>query len=64
MLKNEHTNELEELEDEYELVFGVYPDDYIDICYDAMTYDVYVECIRKALKEKKELPYIKGVELY
>ena len=63
-VERKYTPELDALEDEYLKMFGCLPETYIQVCYDAMTYETYIKCIRKALKKKKELPYIRGAALY
>lgn len=52
------TKELEELYDQYYEIFGAEPDGYQEVEYGQQEYDDYVSDIKKALKEKKELPEI------
>lgn len=59
MWKKEVTDELRRLALEYEKRFyGVPPDGYDELIYDAMTCDEFVKYIKKSLATGKELPYI------
>ena len=58
MYYGEMTAELEILYEEYEELFGVLPDFYVDIEYGPNRYEEYVRVIKKAIKEKKEIPYV------
>lgn len=51
------TKELIQLFDEYlERFQGCDPDEYDDLCYDAMTYEQFVGFIKESLRTGKELP--------
>lgn len=52
------TSELKKLYEEYDNIFGVYPEDYDDLEYSPDDYDDYVSDIKKAIEQKKELPYV------
>ena len=52
------TQELDTLYDEYYDIFGVEPDGYMELEYGKSSYKEYVSDIKKAIKEKKELPKI------
>jgi hypothetical protein len=57
--EKEFTEELKQLFDEYAKMFdGGYPDEYEDIDYDAMTYDVFVGFIKESLRTGKEFPEV------
>lgn len=58
MWEKEVTEELIGLYDEYLNAFGTYPEGYIELNYDAMTYDRFVGYIRESLRTGKELPYV------
>lgn len=50
------TPELEDLYDKYYAIFESDPDEYIDLEYGQDEYDGYVNDIKKAIDEKRELP--------
>ena len=50
------TPELEGLYDQYYGIFGGDPDEYIELEYAQEDYEDYVRDIKRAIKEKKELP--------
>lgn len=53
------TDELKSLFILYHEKFGCgYPDEYDDLCYDAMSYDQFVGFIKEALQQGKEMPEI------
>jgi len=52
------TQELDTLYDEYYDIFGVEPDGYMELEYGKSSYKEYVSDIKKAIKEKKELPEV------
>lgn len=57
MWNGEWTEELNELFRQYRKEFGLGdPDEYDEICYDAMTYEEFVAYIRLALERRQELP--------
>lgn len=58
MWYGEMTAELDELYDQYDEIFGNYPDAYDDLEYWPEDYDDYVADIKKAIAEKKELPHV------
>lgn len=55
MWKVEFDDRLKSLFNEYEKMFGCYPDTYEEIAYFAMTYDEFVGYIEKSLKQKIEI---------
>lgn len=56
MWEGKFTKELEELYEQYNKKFGGEPDEYDELCYEAMTYERFVGYIREALKKGVELP--------
>lgn len=52
------TQELEVLYDSYYDIFGIDPDGYMELEYGKNSYKDYVSDLKKAIKEKKELPEI------
>lgn len=50
------TDELKKLYQEYYDLFSCTPNGYEELEYDEVVYDDYVADIKKAIKEKKELP--------
>lgn len=58
MWYGEMTQELDTLYDEYYDIFGVEPDGYMELEYGKNSYKDYVSDLKKAIKEKKELPEI------
>lgn len=51
MWEGEFTEELEDLFRQYEAEnYGIPPDEYEELCYDAMTYDEFVSYIKEALR--------------
>ncbi len=54
------TPELEELYDQYYVMFNGDPDEYIELQYGQNDYDDYVRDIKKAIELKKELPEVTG----
>ena len=51
------TEELRQLADEYYEVFdGYFVDGYEELCYDAMTYEQFVDFIKEALRQGQHLP--------
>lgn len=58
MWEQEFTEELEELYEQYIDRFGPAPDEYIELCYNAMTYDEFVGYIKECLKTGEEMPEV------
>ncbi len=59
MWQGKITDELKELFRQYHEKFGIgYPDEYDELCYEAMSYEQFVGFIREALEKNKELPEI------
>lgn len=56
MWEGKFTKELDELCDRYHEKFGGEPDEYDELCYEAMTYEEFVGYIREALRQDVELP--------
>lgn len=56
MWEGKITEELRELYKRYDEKFGGGPDEYDELCYEAMTYEEFVGYIREALKKGVELP--------
>lgn len=54
MWEGEMTQELKELYDEYERLFGCYPDEYIDFYVSELSYDEYVEKIKYCIDNNLE----------
>ena len=54
------TEELEELYDKYEEIFGEYPGRYMEIesSYSTMSYEEYVGYIKESIQQKRALPYV------
>lgn len=52
------TEELKRLNEEYHAMFGVYPWGYMEVEYGPNSYKKYVRDIKKALKQRKELPEV------
>lgn len=51
------TEELKKLYIKYDKIFGVFPNFYEELEYGDIDYADYVSDIKKAIKEKKELPF-------
>lgn len=52
------TEELKKLNEEYHSIFGMYPSGYLELEYGGDEYEEYVRDIKKAIRERKELPDI------
>lgn len=62
MYYGEMTEELEKLYEEYDAVFQDYPCCYEELDYGQEDYDDYVADIKKAIRERKELPSVADCE--
>lgn len=56
------TEELEKLYNEYDKIFGVFPNYHEELEYGDADYDDYVRDIKQAIKEKRDLVDIVGYE--
>lgn len=56
MWHGEDTDELRKLNKKYYEMFGIYPFGHMELEYGQDDYEEYVQDIKKAIKEKRELP--------
>lgn len=50
-------SKMEELYNQYDDIFGIFPDGYFDIYYGDLSYETFYKAIEKAIKKKKEVHY-------
>ncbi len=56
MWHGKNTDELKRLNEEYYAMFGIYPWGYVDVDYGNNEYEEYVQDIKEAMKQRKEIP--------
>lgn len=56
MWHGKNTDELKRLNEEYYSMFDIYPWGYVDVDYGNDEYEDYVQDIKEAMKQRKEIP--------